>query len=103
MLTLGGGAKIFVCDAPTDLRKGFVDGLSNLVESNQKVLYFDVDSLVIWYKKALYWLCTRQKKLDEKNSLKRATYLFYNQIRRYHEASQRATIDSITFFRLEQG
>lgn len=70
MLALGGGAKIFLCHAATDLRKGF-EGLSALVESSieqplttnayfiflnrtrdrMKVLYLDIDGLAIWYKR----------------------------------------------------
>ena len=70
MLALAGGAKIFLCHEPVDLRKGF-EGLSSLVQSHfaeqltsgayfiflnkardrMKVLYWDVDGLAIWYKR----------------------------------------------------
>jgi len=70
MLALSGGAKIFLCHAATDLRKGF-EGLSALVASSieepltnnayfiflnrtrdrMKVLYLDIDGLAIWYKR----------------------------------------------------
>ncbi|NGX60356.1 MAG: hypothetical protein KR126chlam3_01529 [Chlamydiae bacterium] len=70
MLALGCGARIFLCNAATDLRKGF-EGLSALVASTikepitgnayfiflnktrdrMKVLYFDIDGLAIWYKR----------------------------------------------------
>jgi len=70
VLAISGGAKIFLCNAATDLRKGF-EGLSALVESSiqeplinnayfifinrtrdrMKVLYLDIDGLAIWYKR----------------------------------------------------
>ncbi len=70
MLAINGSARIFVCQKPTDLRKGF-QGLSNLVSdflqeeliSNAyfafinrgrdriKILYFDGDGLAIWQKR----------------------------------------------------
>lgn len=69
MLALGGG-KIFLYRHPVDFRKGF-EGLSffvgstfqepitgnayfiflNRTEDRMKVLYFDMDGLVIWYKR----------------------------------------------------
>ena len=70
MLGLGSGAKIFLCNTATDLRKGF-EGLSALVASTieepltsnayfiflnktrdrMKILYLDIDGLAIWYKR----------------------------------------------------
>lgn len=70
MLSLSGEAKIFVCLEAVDFRKGF-DGLSQLTErlfpqklltgayfvfvskngGGIKVLYWDVDGLVIWSKR----------------------------------------------------
>jgi len=67
---LSAAVRVFLCTRPTDLRKGF-DGLSGLVQEcfsqdlltghlflflnrrrdRIKVLYFDRDGLVIWYKK----------------------------------------------------
>ena len=70
MLALSGEAKVFVCQEPVDLRKGF-EGLGAIVEKffcaeltsgayfaflnrrrdRIKVLYWDGDGLVIWYKR----------------------------------------------------
>lgn len=70
MLTLASVARIFCCQQPVDMRKGF-DGLSAVVEQNfdeqvvsgsyfvfinrrrnrMKVLYWDGDGLAIWYKR----------------------------------------------------
>ena len=67
---LSAAVRVFLCTRPTDLRKGF-DGLSGLVREGFtqdplsghlflflnrrrdriKVLYFDRDGLVIWYKR----------------------------------------------------
>ena len=67
---LSAAVRVFLCTRPTDLRKGF-DGLSGLVREGFsqdplsghlflflnrrrdriKMLYFDCDGLVIWYKK----------------------------------------------------
>lgn len=70
MLTLSAHLRIYLCTAPTDMRKSF-DGLSGLVESvferklldghlflflnrrrdRIKLLHWDRDGLVIWYKR----------------------------------------------------
>jgi len=70
MLSLSGDVKVFMCSEPVDLRKGF-EGLSSMTEAlfpkklltgayfgflnksrdKIKVLYWDVDGLVIWCKR----------------------------------------------------
>lgn len=70
MLSISGNARIFLFQDSMDLRKGF-EGLSHLVEEafgdiltsgayfiflnrrkdRMKVLYWDADGLVIWYKR----------------------------------------------------
>ena len=70
MIRLPAQVRVFVCRAPTDMRKSF-DGLAGLVESaftedllsghlfvffnrrrdRVKILYFDVDGLAIWQKR----------------------------------------------------
>jgi len=70
MLSLASGVRIFLCTAPTDMRKSF-DGLFALVETvigedpfsghlflfrnrkrdRVKLLYWDRDGLAIWYKR----------------------------------------------------
>jgi len=70
MLALAGNARIFLCREAIDMRKGF-ESLSGLVEAlfsgeltsgayfvflnwnrnRMKVMYWDVDGLVIWYKR----------------------------------------------------
>ena len=70
MLSLAGNARIFLCKNPIDMRNGF-EGLSAAVESlfaqeitaggyfvffnktrdKMKLLYWDGDGLVIWYKR----------------------------------------------------
>lgn len=70
MLSLGPNVRIYLCTAPTDMRKSF-DGLSTLVTSvmnqellsghlflflnrrrdHMKLMYWDRDGLAIWYKR----------------------------------------------------
>lgn len=70
MLSISGSARIFFCKTAVDLRKGF-EGLSAKVEeifstevtsgayfvflnqrrNRMKVLYWDSDGLIIWYKR----------------------------------------------------
>jgi len=70
MLSLSGDARIFLCIDPVDFRKG-IEGLSSLVEglfpdklltgayfvflsktkNKIKILVWDLDGFVIWYKK----------------------------------------------------
>lgn len=90
MLGLAADARIFLCLEPVDMRKGF-DGLSAIAQrlfpekllsgayfvffnkpSNKiKVLYWDADGLVIWYKRLekgtfpKKWM--RQSQLDRRD------------------------------------
>ena len=70
MLTLPGNPRLFICQGVTDMRKSF-EGLSVIIEKafpsellsgayfiflnrrrdHMKVLYWDVDGFVIWYKR----------------------------------------------------
>src|SRR5450755_2181863 len=70
MIMLPAAVRIFLCSRPTDMRKSF-DGLTGLVQEcfgqdpltghlflfvnrrrdRLKILYFDRDGLVIWYKR----------------------------------------------------
>ena len=70
MLTIPGNARIFLCDYPVNMRKSF-EGLSSLVEQlfpgellsgslfiflnrrkdHMKVLFWDKDGLIIWFKR----------------------------------------------------
>jgi transposase len=70
MLTIPGNARLFVCHTPVNMRKSF-EGLSSIVEElfpeellsgalfiflnrrkdHMKVLFWDKDGLVIWFKR----------------------------------------------------
>lgn len=70
MLTISGSARLFLCQTPTNMRKSF-EGLNAIIEQlfpgellsgaffiflnrhrdHMKVLFWDKDGLVIWYKR----------------------------------------------------
>jgi transposase len=92
MLAVPGNARLFLCQQPVNMRKSF-EGLSALVEQlfpggllsgalfiflnrrkdHMKVLFWDKDGLVIWFKRlekgSFMW------KWGEKTSLDRRTFL----------------------------
>lgn len=92
MLSIPGTARLFLCQYPVNMRKSF-EGLSALVEQlfpgellsgaffiflnrrrdHIKVLFWDNDGLVIWFKRlekgTFVWKC------DESNVLDRRTFL----------------------------
>lgn len=92
MLTIAGNARIFICHHPINMRKSF-EGLSAIVEEMfpeeifsgaffvflnrrknlMKVLFWDRDGLVIWFKRlekgTFFW------KWNGKNSLDRRSFL----------------------------
>jgi transposase len=91
MLGLAGDARIFLCLELVDMRKGF-DGLSSIAErlfpetlltgayfvffnkprNKVKVLYWDIDGLVIWYKRLEKG--TFSKKLMDKSKVDRRDF-----------------------------
>ncbi len=89
MLTIPGNARLFICRYPVNMRKSF-EGLSMIVEElfpgeiftgalfiflnrrkdHMKVLFWDNDGLVIWFKRlekgTFSWKWGEEKKLDRR-------------------------------------
>lgn len=92
MLTIPGNARLFVCQQPVNMRKSF-EGLSALVEQlfpgellsgalfiflnrrkdQMKVLFWDKDGLVIWFKRlekgSFMWKWGGENRIDRKTFL----------------------------------
>lgn len=92
MLTIPGNARIFLCDYPVNMRKSF-EGLSSLVEQlfpgellsgalfiflnrrkdHMKVLFWDKDGLIIWFKRlekgSFNWKWGEKASLDRRGFL----------------------------------
>lgn len=90
MLALSGNVRIFLCIDPTDFRKG-IEGLSavtqdlfpeklltgayfvflNKTKNKIKILFWDLDGFVIWYKKLEMgcFQCNLQKGLIDRREL----------------------------------
>lgn len=89
MLTIPGNARLFVCQSPVSMRKSF-EGLSALVEQlfpdelltgaffiflnrrkdHMKVLFWDSDGLVIWFKRlekgSFAWKWGSENRIDRR-------------------------------------
>jgi transposase len=94
MLSLAGNARIFLCKEVIDMRKGF-EGLSAAVErlfaqeitdggyfvflnrtrDKMKILYWDGDGLVIWYKRLEQGSFARLHKAENENTIDRREFL----------------------------
>lgn len=92
MLTIPGNARLFICQHPINMRKSF-EGLSAIVEElfpeellsgaffiflnrrkdHMKVLFWDKDGLVIWFKRlekgSFSWKWGEEKLLDRRTFL----------------------------------
>ena len=92
MLTIPGNARLFLCQSPVSMRKSF-EGLSALVEQlfpdelltgalfiflnrrrdHMKVLFWDNDGLVIWFKRlekgTFAWKWGSESKIDRRTLL----------------------------------
>jgi transposase len=92
MLSIPGNARLFICQYPVSMRKSF-EGLSSLVEQlfpsellsgalfiflnrrkdHMKVLFWDKDGLVIWFKRlekgSFVWEWREKKSLDRREFL----------------------------------